>query len=67
MPGATHFSCRTLTEPSENPLLFHQETEIGVQHLATAHIGSVLVQRSRKWDTDHKQIQIRVSTPEMVV
>lgn len=27
-------------------------------HLATDHIGSVLVQRARKWDRDHKQIQI---------
>lgn len=26
-------------------------------HLATDHIGSVLVQRARKWDRDHKQIQ----------
>lgn len=27
-------------------------------NLATDHIGSVLVQRARKWDRDHKQIQI---------
>lgn len=27
-------------------------------YLATDHIGSVLVQCSRKWDRDHKQIQI---------
>lgn len=27
-------------------------------HLAMDHIGLVLVQRARKWDRDHKQIQI---------
>lgn len=35
-------------------------------HLATDHIGSVLVQRSRKWDRDRKQIQITAIALEIV-
>lgn len=30
------------------------------------HIGSVLVQRARKWDRDHKQIQITAIALEIV-
>lgn len=34
--------------------------------LAMDHIGSVLVQRARKWDRDHKQIQITTIALEIV-
>lgn len=34
-------------------------------HLAVDHIGSVLVQRARKWDRDHKQIQIKAIALEI--
>lgn len=35
-------------------------------HLAKDHIGSVLVQRARKWDGDRKQIQITAVASETV-
>lgn len=35
-------------------------------HLAVDHIGSVLVHCARKWDRDHKQIQITAIALEIV-